>query len=161
MMDKPKKYTNFKQKYEDYKNNIIIAGDFNGNPINFKIDNETMINPTVDKTCCDSKLSGLKANMNSSSYDNILVKQNSNIIIKEKTEVHEVAKASDHLPITATISIKPIQSGGMMNNKIEELNRLFKIDKIKATKYYHKHKKDIYPILFYNKLNEIRNQKNI
>lgn len=122
---KYKNYDNYLEKFKTY--NIIMMGDFNDD-LNkkksfviftddfFKIPNGRKLYGTnKEKSCCSGSLVGKY--IMSKAYDHIL--STSNRII---TQVHNVKRASDHMPIIATIQFPNFSMTGG--------------NKYKATYYY-------------------------
>ena len=100
-----------KKRLSTYK--IICMGDFNHNiPTGFKIYNRPLYGQTTENSCCDSSqlfTTGAKAK---SPYDHILT---SWIDPNITTVRNPTAPASDHLPVSRTVNLPVLQTGGVDN----------------------------------------------
>lgn len=84
----------FMAKLQTY--DIIMMGDFNNQlPKSFSVMGRKLYGTNKTKTCCNKKL---EAHMLTASFDHIL-STNPNIV----SDVFSVSKASDHMPIIATL----------------------------------------------------------
>ena len=144
-------YEDYLQKLQSY--NIIMMGDFNDNIAMKKtfavFKDDFFKNPSgrklyginKDKTCCSGSLVGKY--VMSKAYDHILSTSK-----KIETNVHNVKKASDHMPIIAMIQFpKSIKMNGGDSLKNESVYYFEKY--LKYKKKYLDHKKMSY---FYDKI---------